>query len=424
MTTVCIHGHFYQPPRENPWTGRIDPQPSASPWPDWNHRITAECYRPNTRAPLLDGSGGIRRRINTFAWISSDVGPTLMRWMERHAPDVHQAIVDGDKASLARCGHGTAMAQAYHHSILPLASPRDRDQEIDWGVRDFQKRFGRDPLGMWLPETAADVDTLDALARAGLTFTILAPRQCAGVRDPGGVPRPLDTGRAYRVRTHNGRSLTVFFYAGAPSRGVAFDGLLHDGDHFARVLADASDQLTLIATDGESYGHHHRHGEMALARAIEVLAGRTDVSLAPPAAWLAENPATWEADIVEPSSWSCAHGVGRWSRNCGCAMDPARAGQQAWRATLRAALDWLRDELDDPDESPEQHAARLQMFTSCGWFFDAADGLEPVQILRYALRAIDLRRANGGPDLEPGFLHRLQDLGEVWHRDVRTILPA
>ena len=426
MRHVCIHGHFYQPPRENPFTGRIDPQPSAAPWPDWNHRITAECYRPNTRAPILDEHGAVRRRINTFAHTSSDVGPTLMRWLERHAPDVHESIVRADHDALARLGHGSAIAQGYHHAILPLSSDRDRDREIAWGIRDFQQRFGRDPEGMWLPETAVDVPTLAALARAGIACTLLAPRQCAAVRSPGGSWRPLDPGRAYLVDTPDG-PMTVLFYDGPTSRGVAFDGLLHDGAHFARVLAAAGgeDRLALVATDGESYGHHHRHGEMALAKAIEELEGREDVVLTNPAAWLASNPATWEAEIVSPSSWSCAHGVGRWSRDCGCAMDPARSGQQAWRATLRSAMDTLRDAIGVRDAaSPELERARLQMYTSCGWFFDAPDGLEAVQILRYALRAIALHRELSGEDLEPTFVSALGPLSEVWCSQVRTILPG
>ncbi|MCP4805493.1 MAG: DUF3536 domain-containing protein [Proteobacteria bacterium] len=425
MRYVCVHGHFYQPPRENPFTGRVDPQPSAAPWPDWNHRITAECYRPNTRAPLLDEHGEIRGRINTFAHTSSDVGPTLMRWLERHAPDVHEAIVEADRQAIARLGHGSAIAQGFHHAILPLASERDRLREIAWGIRDFQGRFGRDPDAMWLPETAVDLDTLDALARAGIRWTILAPRQCAEVRSPGGGWQPFDSRRPYVVNTRQGRSIVVFFYDGPTSRGVAFDGLLHDGDHFAQVLAHASCDagLAMVATDGESYGHHHRHGEMALAKLIEVLDHAPDVLLTNPSAYLVHHPATWEARIVEPSSWSCAHGVGRWSANCGCAMDPARSGQQAWRQTLRTAMDALRDAIGERDAaSPDLERARLQMYTSCGWFFDGPDGLEAVQILTYALRAITLHRELSGEDLEPLFVERLGPLDDVWQTQVRTIL--
>ncbi len=443
---VCIHGHFYQPPRENPWTGRIDVQPTAAPFPDWNHRITAECYRPNTRAAILDRDASVAERLNNLAYISFDFGPTLLRWLEAEHPQVHDDIVLADRMAIERTGHGCAMAQAFHHAILPLCSPRDRRTEIRWGIADFWKRFQRAPEGMWLPETAVSTSTLEVLAEEGVAFTLLAPRQAAHVREIGSSSAwqsadGLDCSRPYRVALPSGRSIVVFFYDGPTSQGVAFEGLLHDGARFARRLVEAGRPggLVSIATDGESYGHHHRHGEMALAFALKALLADPEVELTHYAAYLARHPATWEVRIIEPSSWSCAHGVGRWSDNCGCAIDPARSLQQTWRAPLRAALSWLRDQLDthyvrscglrDPwslrdtwhEVGPVQDARvlallemqnmRLMMFTSCGWFFDDPAGLETVQILRYAWRALDLHEQTGGPpELRGEFLARLEGL--------------
>ena len=415
MRPVCIHGHFYQPPRENPWTGRIDPQPTAAPWPDWNHRITAECYRPNGRAALLDGRGEVRRRISNWEHISFDVGPTLLSWLDRHAPDVHEAIVRADRASRARLGHGNAIAQGYHHAILPLASRDDKEREVDRGVQDFEERFGRRPEGLWLPETAVDTESLEVLAERGVTFTLLAPGQCRSMRPVGGEWGPFRGGHPARVELPSGRSIVVFFYDGPASQGVAFEGVLHDGEGFCESIADTTG-FGLVATDGESYGHHHRHGEMALARCIELLSARKDLVLTNPAAWLASHTVDHEALLVEPSSWSCAHGVGRWSRDCGCALSGDADG--AWRVELRDALNALRDDLGALDGDALDN--RLKMFTSCGWFFDAP-GIEAIQILRYALRAIEL---SGRMDLEAPFVERLGSLAPLWRDEVRSILPA
>lgn len=415
MKFACIHGHFYQPPRENPWTGRIDRQPTAAPWPDWNHRITAECYRPSGRAKLLGEDGDVRRRLSTWEHISFDVGPTLSSWLERHAPDVHETIVRADRASAARLGHGNAIAQGCHHAILPLASEADKEREVERGIEDFVARFGRDPEGLWLPETAVDTATLVALAAAGIGFTILAPGQCREMRSAGGEWGPLVPGMPARVALPGGRDIVVFFYDGPVSQGVAFEGLLHDGEDYANHLMQAPG-FAMAATDGESYGHHHRHGEMALARCIEVLEGRDDVALSNPAAWMAANEVRHEALLVLPSSWSCAHGVGRWSRDCGCALAGPANGR--WRGELRAALNALRDDLGEVDGALLD--CRLKMFTSCGWFFDAP-GIEAIQILRYALRAIEL---SGREDLEEPFVERLGSLGSLWRDEVRSILPG
>ena len=440
LTTVCIHGHFYQPPREDPWTGRIEPQPSAAPFRDWNARITAECYRPNLAAPLVDWEGAVRERVNCWEHISFDVGPTLMRWLEEHALDVHDGIVQADRAATARTGHGPAMAQGYHHAILPLCSDQDRKTEILWGLADFRHRFGRDSEGFWLPETAVDTATLCDLAQAGVKYVILAPRQAADLH--GG-----DSTEAYRIDLPGGLQIAAFYYDGECAQGVAFDGWLHDGVDLAQRLGSKPGGLVHLATDGESYGHHHRHGEMALASAIKTLE-QQGVSMTTYGAWLAEHPPVRQTVIREGSSWSCSHGLGRWSENCGCAMDPARSGHHEWRRTLRRGLNRLRDRIDqvtmpelaksgedpwdlrnrymemmldptggelDPGQRVllEAQRHRLMMFTSCGWFFDSPAGLETTQILRYAVRATELVRDGGGPDLRPDLERDLEGLLDV-----------
>ncbi|MGH9487758.1 MAG: DUF3536 domain-containing protein [Terriglobales bacterium] len=461
---VCLHGHFYQPPRENPWTGRIEPQPSAHPYHNWNERVAAECYAPNAQARILSESGQILALQNNYAHISFDFGPTLLSWMERAAPQTYAAVLEADRAS-----HG-AIAQAYHHVILPLANARDRATQIWWGKRDFEHRFGRAPEGMWLPETAANLETLEDLAAADIRFTVLAPRQARRVRRFGSRQwQDVSGGRVesrwpYLVRLPSGRSITVFFYDAGLAQGIAFEGLLHDGARLASRLASVTDsrpcepQLVSAATDGESYGHHHRFGEMALAAAVRFLHGDARVRLTTYAGFLAAHPAVREAEIVDNSSWSCAHGLERWRTDCGCRTGSPAHWRQAWRAPLRAALDWLRDQLAcawekeagiwlwnpwaarqefinlilDPCPSsqvaflgrharaaltPEQQSGlwsllQLQtnamlMYTSCGWFFDDISGIESAQILAYAARAVELARATLDLDLEPDLLVRL-----------------
>lgn len=465
---VCIHGHFYQPPRENAWLERIDRQESAHPFHDWNARIDAECYRPNARARIIDGDDRITKIVNNYARISFNVGPTLLAWLESRAARTYQGILEADRISIAKLGRGSAMAQAYGHLIMPLANARDKATQVRWGMRDFSSRFDRAPEGMWLPETAACTESLQVLADEGILFTILAPAQAAATRLAGEetfVPtseRALDPRRPYRVELAGGRSIAVFFYDGATSQSVAFERLLSNGDAFASRLLGAfskepkGDELVSIATDGETYGHHHRFGEMALAYALERIERDPRTELTNYAAYLAAHPPTAEAKIVESSAWSCAHGVGRWSRDCGCRtrMDSS----QAWRGPLRDALDRLRDGIDqayeraaepllsDPwvarddyvsvllDRSPssieaflENHARsdlsaaererslsllemqrhRMQMFTSCGWFFDDVEGLETTQILQYAARAVELCERATGTDLRA---HVLSDL--------------
>ena len=490
---LCIHGHFYQPPRENPWLEAIERQDSAYPYHDWNERITAECYAPNAVSRIMDGKGRIRELSNNYERISFNFGPTLLHWMEHHTPETYQAVLDADVRSIEQFdGHGSALAQVYNHMIMPLASERDRRTQVIWGIRDFQHRFGRDPEGMWLAETAADTASLEAMAEQGIRFTVLAPNQAAAIREredakggkgaraeggegaevpsgPGGWKDVsggrVDPTRPYLVRLPSGRDIVVFFYDGPISRAVAFEGLLRDGDRFAGRLLDMFDdrrdwaQIGHIATDGETYGHHHRHGDMALARALRVIEEREDVELINYGAYLERHPPTHEAKIIEQASWSCAHGVERWRANCGCASGGQPEWTQEWRAPLRQALDWLRDELapayetaaaelvEDPwaarddyvdvilDRDPEgiaaflaKHARReltaeervrltkllelqrhaMLMYTSCGWFFDEVSGIETVQVIQYAGRTIQLAQETLGIDPEPGFLERLE----------------
>jgi alpha-amylase/alpha-mannosidase (GH57 family) len=484
---LCVHGHFYQPPRENPWLEEIEQQESAYPYHDWNERISAECYAPNAAARVLDSENRIVQIVNNYERISFNFGPTLLSWMEHQDRPTYQAILEADAASQGRFrGHGSAIAQVYNHLILPLASPRDQRTQVRWGIADFRRRFRRDPEGMWLAETAADLPSLEVLAAEGIRFTILAPRQCQAIRKRGEVEWEdvsggrVDPSRPYLVSLPSGRSITVFFYDGPISQGVAFEGLLHRGENFAhRLLQAFSDrragpQLAHIATDGETYGHHHRGGEMALAFALSYIEEQRLAELTNYGEFLERFPPTHEAQILEPSSWSCAHGVERWRSDCGCRTGGLPGWTQAWRGPLREALDWLRDELArrfeergarllrDPwavrddyievilDRSPAvvdaflaRHGTRpLQpaerqtalkllemqrfcqlMYTSCGWFFDELSGIEPVQILQYASRAAQLCEEVFGEDLEPELLRRLERARSnvAEHRDGRLI---
>jgi len=464
---VCIHGHFYQPPRENPWLDAVEVQDSAAPWHDWNERITVEAYAPNAAARLLDGHGRIVALRNNYNRISFNIGPTLLSWMERAQPSLYAQILLADQESTRAVGRGNAIAQAYGHCIMPLADRRDQRTQVRWGIADFVHRFGRLPDGMWLPETAADLATLTTLAEHGIRYTILAPGQARRVRHGDGpwhevAETPLDCTRPYRCALAGGRSITVFFYDGDIAHGIAFAGLLNDGRELARRLAAAAADrpgtpLVHVATDGESYGHHHRYGEMALAAALETLEREGQVAVTNYAAYLDHVPVRDDVEIRENSSWSCAHGVERWRAHCGC-----NAGHpdwsQAWRTPLRAAMDWLKGQLDalyerhaepllrDPwgardayamvilqrtrerqDAYLERQARRhlaptdqsrawrllemqrhaLLCFTSCGWFFDEPSGLETVQVLTYAGRAMQLARELGA-QLEPEFVRRLQ----------------
>jgi len=523
---ICVHGHFYQPPRENPWLETVEAQDSAAPWHDWNERITAECYAPNSAARIVNQQNQIIRILNNYARMSFNFGPTLLSWLKENAPRVHTAIVHADERSRERfSGHGSAMAQVYNHIIMPLASTRDRITQIRWGIADFEHRFGRMPEGMWLSETAVDSESLDLLAQNGIKFVLLAPHQCARVRllktktpaatvavatglKASGLPRKdaepawtetpnasVDTTQPYLVRLKQGRTIAVFFYDGPRSRAIAFEGLLNSGEGFAQRLrsgfasnADHS-QLVHVATDGESYGHHHHFGEMALAWMLHQTgdqnhAAEGGVRLTNYGEFLEKFPPRYEAQIVENTSWSCAHGIERWRADCGCSS--GRPGwNQKWRKPLRDALDWLRDSVaplvreasaqifKDPDtarnhyievvldrsrESREkffaEHARHLLssdervralwlmelerhamlMYTSCGWFFDDISGIETVQVIAYAGRVLQLAlELFGGraASLETQFINRLaaaksnlpeqQDGASVYNRYVRRM---
>jgi len=387
VSQICIHGHFYQPTRENPWTGEWDEQPSAAPYRDWNTRITDECYAP-MMAARVEGEGGRTLKVmNNYAWMSFDIGPTLIEWLEKNNPLVLEAIVDADRQSIARFGRGAAMAQPFHHTILPLCEPEDRRIEIERGLEVFEQVFGRPTEGLWLPECAVDTPTLEDVAAAGVQFVVLAPDQ---------VDAP--TGQAYRVSLPSGADIAVIPYGAQVSSGVAFGGWLDYDVDFAGLLVEAAerDGLALVATDGESYGHHHPFGEMALAWAL----AQTENRITNIASWFAENPPTSEACIVENSSWSCEHGVERWRSACGCGAESG--GDLLWRAPFRAALEALRFRaLPHADDDARRHL--LAMFTSCAWFFEEP-GIEALQNLRHAACAVGKIRSETGVDLSEAFL--------------------
>jgi len=328
---ICIHGHFYQPPRENPWLEVIELQDAAYPYHDWNRKITAECYATNAASRILDDQGQIIKIVNNYAKISFDFGPTLLAWMVKNTPDIYEAVLEADVESQKQfSGHGSAIAQAYNHIILPLANQRDKVTQVLWGIRDFEKRFCRLPEGMWLPETAVDLESLDILAELGIRFTILAPHQAHRVRPLGKDDWEdvsggrIDPTMPYRLNLPTGRRIDLFFYDGPISRAVAFDGLLSRGETFAQRLLDAVSndsaraQLVHIATDGETYGHHHRYGDMALAYALRYIEANELAQITNYGEFLQMHPPSHEVEIFENSSWSCVHGIERWRDNCGC----------------------------------------------------------------------------------------------------------
>ncbi len=491
---LCIHGHFYQPPRENPWIESVEVQDSAAPYHDWNERITAECYARNGASRVVDTQNRILRIVNNYAQMSFNFGPTLLSWLEEHAPLTYRSILDADRASAQRfSGHGSAMAQVYNHIILPLASRRDKELQVRWGIADFERRFLRKPEGMWLAETAVDTESLEVLAENGIQFTVLAPAQCAAVRALATEPalskapehptkpeaRPeartepwtetpdasVNPHSPYLVQLPSGRSIAVFFYDGPRSRAIAFEHLLNSGEGYALRMAGGfsspspqEPELVHVATDGESYGHHHRFGEMGLSYALQYIEERGLATITNYGEFLAKFPPRMEARIHEATSWSCAHGVERWRSNCGC--NGGKPGwNQLWRTPLRTALDQLRDALapltaqlgaqlfadwphaadryitvildraraaaflrseqSHPLTEPEQvQAFKLLellrhaqlMYTSCGWFFDDISGIETVQIIAYAARALELVAdlfGSAGAALEAPFLSEL-----------------
>ena len=468
---VCIHGHFYQPPRENPWLEEIEMQDSAYPYRDWNERITAECYSPNTAARILSNNKTVVEIINNYSRISFNFGPTLFSWLETHAHDVYAAILQADKESKKRfSGHGSAIAQVYNHLIMPLANKHDKETQVIWGKEDFKYRFGREPEGMWLAETAVDIETLEILAEQEIKFTILAPGQANRIRkfndkewsDVSGSR--IDPRRAYLCRLPSGKSINLFFYDGIISNDLAFGDLLLNGENLANRLLHTLDekpgsgQIAHIATDGETYGHHQKHGDMALAYCLHFIESNDFADLTVYGEFLEKFPPAYEVEILEDTSWSCIHGIERWRSNCGC-NSGIEGWNQEWRAPLRNALDWLRDTLipfyekeagnyngnvwkfrNDYikvilDRSPEnvkkflssfgiqnisneektrilkllemqRHA--LLMYTSCGWFFDEISGIETVQVILYAARTIQLLDELNEIKLEKKFLDLLK----------------
>jgi alpha-amylase/alpha-mannosidase (GH57 family) len=472
---ICVHGHFYQPPRENAWLEFVELQDSAYPFHDWNERISAECYAPNGTSRILCAQNKIEKITNNYAHISFNFGPTLLAWMKEKEPESYRTILEADKESQTRfSGHGSAIAQSYNHTILPLSNSRDKYTQIYWGLRDFETRFGRKPEGMWLPETAVDLESLEILAGLGIQYTILSPYQAKRVRKPRSRSwkdvsgARVDPSMPYEVRLPSGKRISIFFYDGPISQGIAFEHLLDRGEAFAGRLVSAfaqddetrgSPQIVHIATDGETYGHHHRHGEMALAYALHHIETNNLAQLTNYGEYLAKHPPTHEAEIWERTAWSCSHGVERWNSNCGCNSGGHSEWNQEWRKPLREALDWLRDTiaprfeqkgadwLRDPwkarneyinvilDRSPEvrdrylgEHAHRelnadeqigvwklmemqrhaMLMYTSCGWFFDELSGIETTQVIQYAARTLQLYEEVFGESLEGAFLERLE----------------
>jgi alpha-amylase/alpha-mannosidase (GH57 family) len=469
---VCIHCHFYQPPRENPWLESIELQDSAYPYHDWNERITDECYAANAVSRILDAEQRITQIVNNYARISFNFGPTLLSWMETNAPEVYQAILDADRESQQMfSGHGSALAQPYNHMIMPLANKRDKYTQVLWGIRGFQHRFGRDPEGIWLPETAVDIETLEVIADLGIKFTILTPRQTQRTREIGKKEwqdvsnSTIDPTMAYSCQLPSGRTIALFFYDDPISRAVAFEGLLSSGEQFAQRLNGAFSnartwpQLVHIATDGETYGHFHHYGDMALAYALNYIETHNMAKITNYAEYLEKHPPAFEVEIMENTSWSCVHGIERWRSDCGCNCGRHPGWNQSWRAPLREALDWLRDALapkyeeygrkllKDPWSSRDdyiqvilnrsrenvedflnKHAAgnleadqksetlkflelqrhAMLMYTSCGWFFDDLSGIETVQIIQHAGRVVQLAHELFKDDTEAKFLEKLE----------------
>ena len=472
---LTVHGHFYQPPRENPWLEAIEQQDSALPFHDWNERINAECYNPNSVSKIVNSKNEILNVVNNYEYISYNFGPTLLYWMEEFAPLTYERIIKADINSRRMySGHGNAIAQVYNHMIMPLANERDKQTQVKWGIKDFEYRFGRKPEGIWLAETAVDDDTLRVLVENGIKFTILSPYQAQKIRKQGESTWQdvswgnIDPARSYRynIKSAPGKYIDLFFYDGAISRSVAFDELLTDGNKFVNRLKDGiSDlrnypQLVHIATDGESYGHHTKFGDMALAYAMKVKVKDAGFTVTNYGEYLEKYRSNWEVEIKPVSSWSCFHGVGRWCEDCGCSTGGHPGWNQKWRKPLRDALDYLRDEmaalykkqgkkyfknpvearenyisvimdrsdisvknfqdeyfLPDLEEDQKVHAMELLeiqrqamlMYTSCGWFFSEISGIETVQIMKYAARVMQLAKSFTKKDLETPFLDILKE---------------
>ncbi|MDY0092496.1 MAG: DUF3536 domain-containing protein [Candidatus Vecturithrix sp.] len=508
---LVLHGHFYQPPRENPWTQVIPSQDSAKPYHDWNDRITAECYKPNTRSRALDEHGRILDLLNNFAFLNFNIGPTLMSWMEKYYPDTYQRILEADKKSQERNhGHGNAIAQVYNHIIMPLAKTRDQLTQIIWGKREFAYRFQREAESIWLAETAINLETVQCLIEQGMKYVILSPTQAQRVREIG---KPewkdvsntgIDTTQPYRVFLRKEQEtfgldeepaalkyLDVFFYDGGLSTAISFQHLLRDANTFAHKLyesaskSSASQVLVHVATDGEIYGHHEAYGDMCLSAAFTSRFPALQVEVTNYGRYLELYPPTMEVELKpgendEGTAWSCAHGVGRWYRNCGCSASHNSAWNQEWRTPLRKGFDILRDALAvqfekiggqllhdpwearndyieyllDPSEktlnaffdkharhafSQNERTVALQLleaqkyalfcYTSCAWFFDDISGLEPIQNMRYAARALQLVEELDAPQIQAAVqepllaAEQIEDLMLAEFKKARSNLP-
>ncbi len=454
---LIIHGHFYQPPREDPETGVIPLQPSAAPYHDWNCRITKECYGANSASRILNGYGEITDIVNNYRYMSFNFGPTLLDWLEVHSPNVYSSILQGDRDSiLSNGGHGNAIAQGYNHTILPLDTREDAEIQILWGLENFRRHFGRESEGIWLPETAVNTRTIDLLIDRNISFIILSPWQVEGVREKGEKKwkplgnTPVPSHRSYYIRGTSG-SVAAFFYNPELASGISFGHYLHSADTLYEKLLelyvpDDDSRLLHTATDGEIYGHHEPFGDMCLASLIRKVHAEEHFTISNYGAYLESFPPQTEALLREGeekrgTSWSCVHGVSRWYKDCGCTTGGEPEWNQKWRTPLRDAFSFLSSTLvtqykeqmqriteSDPmsilrdygsvcngELSPTDFALRyipgndhparthflallegqryrLYMFTSCGWFFSEISGLEPVQNMQYALRAINLYR--------------------------------
>ncbi len=467
VRALSIHGHFYQPPREDPISGLIPPEHGASPYRNWNERIHAECYLPNAK-------------LGNFEKISFNIGPTLLQWMNTYDPNAIRLIVAQDGANLKLHGVGNAIAQAYNHTILPLASHEDKVTQVVWGIADFEHKFGRKPIGMWLPETAADMETLNILAEYGIEFTILAPWQAESYQ--------LDVTEPYRVALSAGKSISVFFYHQGLSTGVSFNpSLTSNADEFVKneILPTFSwekerrgePQLLLIASDGELYGHHQHFRDRFLAHLVNGASSNVGLEKSYPALWLKKYPPRYWVSIREGTSWSCHHGVERWRGDCGCSTGDGR-----WKGYLRQAFNRMARQLDkvymdsmlayriDPfklrnsyihvmlgqlpvEELINQYAGRKleagkvhqirllleaqrerqRIFTSCGWFFDDFSRIEPRNNVAYAAQAVRLTHLATGVNLSEQFkadLHYVvsQRTGirgdKVFQREIQKTIPA
>lgn len=449
---IILHGHFYQPPRQSPWTGLIANEPGAAPFANWNERILSECYNANAHAHIMEGR--VVHIRNNYEQINFDFGPTLISWLETHGKAAYRAIRRGDELSVkSRHGHGNAMAQAYNHSILPLLDERSRELQIEWGIQDFAYRFARRPEGIWLPECAADDDTLASVARAGMRFVILAADQ-GHFSSTGREAGPF-------LWRRGDESLAVFRFDRELSGRIAFSDFLRDGAALAESFVQGAAALPpgaalLIATDGETFGHHKRTGAAELARALAILAETDGIVVTNCAEYLAAHPVQGSFRIDGATSWSCAHGVERWRSNCGCRLDGH--GSQEWRAPLRSAMEFVKNHADaiyerfatplvsdawaalkesarlfidvNPavreeffvrfkarDEAARERMLRLlelvraghATLTSCAWFFDDFGGPEGRVVLRWAARAVELA-AEFTPSIEPELLEQLRQI--------------